>query len=175
MTETTIGQAVEGPQPTLSVAELLRAAYEDAAAAREPKDIQIYGYGEPDTELHVLLRMVDDLEEISDALRPAMRRKGVKPTQRQLDVAIDTLLLASVGSYAVVNGERHDLGVPLGLELYDQLFPDDGSGKPRPATDRQAVVLLFHNKTLPIATAFVAYDNWVKAGGVEAEEEALGE
>ena len=170
--EVRIAQVAEGPQPTLSVADLLRKGYNDAAAAKPPKDILIPGYGEPDTELHGLFRILDDYEEVRDGLKESMRQRNVKPAQRELEGGMDTLLMASIGSYAVVNGQRHEIGHPLGVELYDYLFPDDGS--PRPGNDRQALVLLFHRKTMPIMTAYMELDQWIRRGGVDAEEESLG-
>lgn len=170
----TVGQVADGPQPVRTPADILRAAYEDAAAEVEPKDIQIRGYGEPDSELHVLYRMLDDYAEVR-GLTLAQARQKVKPAVRDVEMAIDTLHMASVGSYALVNGERHDIGVPLGLELYNYLFPDDGSGKTRPGNDRQAIIMLYHGKTLPITLAYTELDAWIKNGGVDAEEQALGE
>lgn len=171
----TVGQVAEGPQAALTPADTLRAAYEAATATVEPKDIQVRGYGEPASELHVLYRMLDDYAEVRDGLRGARGRGKVQPATRELEMAMDTLHMASVGSYALVNGERHEIGHPLGLELYNYLFPDDGSGKARPGTDRQAIVMLYHGKTLPITLAYTELDQWIKNGGVDAEELALGE
>lgn len=171
----TVAQVAEGPQPVRSPADMLRAAYEAAVADVEPKDIQVLGYGEPDTELHVLYRMLDDYEEVRQGLRPSRAERNKSQARKEIEVAIDTLLLASVGSYALIGGEQHDIGQPLGLGLYEYLFPDDGSGKARPGNDRQAVIMLYHGKTLRIASDAAELDQWIKAGGVDAEELALGE
>jgi hypothetical protein len=168
-----VTQVAEGPQPVRTPADILRSAYEQAAAEVEPKDIQVRGYGEPDSELHVLYRMLDDYAEVRGLTRTQNRK--VKPEVRDVEMAIDTLQIASVGSYAVVGGERHDLGEPLGLGLYNLLFPEDGSGKARPGNDRQAIIMLYHGKTLPITLAYTELDAWIKNGGVEAEDQALGE
>jgi hypothetical protein len=170
--EPTIDEVVDGPEPQRSVADILRGAYEEVAEQREPKAIQLFGYGEPDSELWVTFRMVDDYDEVNERLSPVLKQRGPKKN-RLVNVGLEALLMAAVGSYAVIDGEEHDIGAPLGLELYDHLGlnPD----KPRPASDRQAAWLLFKANKLRVANAFMAYDAWVKAGGVDVEEEALGE
>lgn len=160
-------------QSTPTVADLLRQGYQEAQQAREPKDIVLHGYGEPVSELHVTFRCLDDYEEVRDALREALKKQGLKPAQRELAAGIETLALAATDSYALINGERHELGLPLGLALYDHLFPaTDGSA--RPMNDAQAITMLFHSKTMPIMTAYAELDQWIRRGGRDAEEETLG-
>jgi hypothetical protein len=169
---TSIADVIEGPEPTKPVAAILRAAFEQVADEKPPKAIQLFGYGEPKSELWVTFRMVDDYDQVSETLTPVLKQRGPKK-QRIINVGLETLLMAAEGSYAVIDGEQFDIGCPLGIPLYEHLglFPD----RPTPANDRQAAWLLFKSNKLRVANAFMAYDAWVKAGGVDVEEEALGE
>lgn len=172
MTDPTIPEVVEGEPPAKSVADLLRDAYSDAGSSREPKAIQLFGYGEPDMELWVTFRMVDDYDKIQEHLAPIMKRGGPKQ-QKIVNLGLETLVMAAEGSYAVINGARHDIGARLGVELYDQLGLNPGS--PHPGSDRAAAFLLFKENKFRVADAFMTYNRWVKRGGVDAEDEALGE
>lgn len=164
--------AADGVQESLSPAAILLAGYRDAQANREPKDMILHGFGEPVSELHVQFRVLDDYEEVRTTIREALSAKGLSAGQREVRIGIETLLMAACGSYAIVNGARHEIGHPLGLELYDYLFPEDGQA--RPMTDSQAVVLLFHSNTTLIMTTYAELDMWLKRGGREAEDEVLG-
>jgi hypothetical protein len=168
-------QVVEGPQPTPTVADILRRAYEDAQANRTPKDITIPGWGEPVSELHVTFHMVDDYEDLRRGIVKTINRKGLRPGQRDVRVAMETLKVAALGSYALVKGEKHDLSEPLGLALYDALGGPGAIGDARPTNDSQAIFMLFHQSTTMIMGAFTELDMWIKRGGRDAEEEALGE
>src|ERR1700729_1040231 len=97
---TSIVDAIEGPEPVRPVADILRAAFEQVAEQREPKAIQLFGYGEPKSELWVTFRMVDDYDEVRDRLTPVLKQRGPKK-QRVVNVGLETLLMAAEGSYAV--------------------------------------------------------------------------
>lgn len=172
MTDPTIPEVVEGPEPAKPVADILREAFETVAEEKPPKAIQLFGYGEPVSELWVTFRMVDDYDELTETLGPVMKQRGPKK-QRVVNIGLETLLMAAVGSYAVVDGTEYDIDCKLGLELYAHLGLNPSS--PQPGNDRQAAWLLFKGNKLRVADAFMAYNNWVKAGGVDVEEEALGE
>lgn len=167
----TLAQTAEGVPESPSVAALLRAGYERALAERAPLDKVITGYGEPETELHVLFRALEDYDENRKNLRPVIK-KARDASQQEQAIARRTLALAAAGSYALVNGERHEIGHNLGLGLYAYLFPQNGQAGP--ATDDQAIILLFHSKTQPIMDMYYEYEQWRRGEGQEAEEEELG-
>lgn len=167
----TLAQTAEGVPEAPSVADLLRAGYERALVDRPPMDAVIHGYGEPKTELHILLRPLENYEENRKNLRPVIK-KGRGASQQEQAIARRTLALAAAGSYALVNGERHEIGHNLGLDLYGYLFPQNG--QVGPGTDDQAIILLFHSKTQPIMDMYYEYEQWRRGVGQDAEEDELG-
>lgn len=164
----TLGDVAQGPQPIESVADILRAGYEQAKAQQEPKDMVLPGYGEPVSELHILFRHIPDYEELRNDLRKTLK-KGMRGAALEMALGKETLRLASTGSYALVNGERKELGQPLGLALYAALGLPPG-----PQTDGEAIHLLFHEDTTVMMTRYAELDQWIRRGGREAEDELLG-
>jgi hypothetical protein len=93
-----------------------------------------------------------------------------------VQIALETFKTAAVGSYAVIDGVQHDLGVPLGLDLYEALGRPGGHA---PSNDDQAIAVIFHRGQLPSTTVlmsvFSQLDQWMQRGGRDAEEDAAGE
>lgn len=154
-----------------TVAEILRAAHEKAQANRKPKDVVLPGYGEPVSELHLLFEMLPDYGEVREVIKRALSKRGLDQDKREIQVGLETLTRASVGSYALIDGERHDLHARLGLELYEHLHPQD---ELPPSDDLEATVLLFDSNTTMVMGVFHEVDAWMRRGGRDAEEETLG-
>lgn len=162
--------ADRGPvAPTPSVAQHLR---DSANRARQHKTRSMRL---PDYDgLYVTFRALDDYREVRAAIREVLKRRGVRPEDREVEIAIETLLLASTGSYAEIDGRRHDIGLPLGVELYDYIWPAEGEDEVRPSSDSQAVVLLFGSNTVQITAMAAELDMWFKDTGRLVDEELLG-
>jgi hypothetical protein len=170
--ELTLAESVEAPEKsTQSVMDVLRAGYDEAAQKRPERDVVIPGYGEPNSELHILYRSIDDYEDVRNETRKALAKKALSPAKREMELGKQTLLAASTSSYALIKGVRHEIGLPLGLELYAQMFPN----RPGPGTDGEACILLFHGKTSVMMNQYANLDQWMRKGGLDDPEEMLGE
>ncbi len=161
-----------------SAAAILRTAHARARAERKPKDIVIPGYGEPESELHVEYRAIEDYEEVRNELTRSLK-KGQRQALAEIEVGKQTLLLAATGSYALVGGERVDTGCALGLALHGYLFPDgqvlqDGAPPVHPTNDGQALVCLYHLNTTVLMAHYRMLDMWMLSGGYESEDGLLG-
>ena len=167
-------ETVDDADAPQDAASLLRAAFNKAAQGVEPINIQLYGFGEPATELFTVCRYVSDLKEITEATGAAMQKWAAGPVDRATNVALATLPFLSVGSYAMINGQRHEMP-PLGAELYDELFPPKSETEARPGSDEQATWLLFHEESTQLAQAYMQYSRYQRTRGRKAEEDALGE
>jgi hypothetical protein len=170
-----IAEVARGPRPPVTAAAILKRAYE-AAASQKLKHVQVPNYGEPVSELWLTFRFVADYDELRESITRALKRKGFSPARRDVQIAIETFKCAAVGSYAVIDGVQHDIGAPLGLELFEALGRPGGQ---TPANDDQAIALLFHRNQQPSTTVlmsvFADLDVWMKSGGVDAESDAAGE
>ncbi len=81
------------------------------------------------------------------------RHEGVRDeVEKEIRLAADTLVTASVKTEAEIDGEVHELP-PLGLGLTTALGLDE------PETDIQAALLLFPSERALIQQ-FVAYEQW---------------
>lgn len=160
--------------PAKSVSERLRESFVRSQAVKT-QDIAIPGYD----ELHVIFRVLDDYTELRRVLRGAqLRNRHLPESAQEIQASIETLILASVDSYAVVDGQRIDIGLPLGLALYDYIFPvsaeDPAKPSLRPTKDGEAVTMLFGST---VALMFVAsqLDVVSKMAAITAETELPGE
>lgn len=158
-----------GVTPTPSVAEHLRESFR-RRQGNKTKDVKIPGYD----GLYVTFRALDDYTEVREAIKDIARKRGIPEGDREVELAVQTLLLAAVDSFAIINGERIDIGQPLGLGLYDYIFPEEDEGEERPMTDAQAVIALFDN-TMALMVTAATLDQWFRGEGVDTEEELLGE
>ncbi len=121
------------PEP--SVAERLRANFA-RAQARATQEFEL-----PTIEgLWIVFRQLTDIAEVQDSL--AEVNEHLAPSQVSIEAATRMLVASSVDSYALIDGTRHEIGLRLGLGLYDHLFPAE-NGEIRPATDAEAVALMF--------------------------------
>jgi hypothetical protein len=175
-----LADVAAGPAPDLSPAEALRAAHEKAKITRRgTKKAMLVGYGEPATELWVTFRYLTDYKEVRNELRKALNKRGMDGADQELAIAVETLLMAAEGSYAIINHQQVDIGEPLGLGLYEYLGLDKDAPA-RASTDREALYRLFTAKedegpnTLLITTIAAEFDAWVRRGGPE-DDEVLGE
>ena len=167
----TLAETAAGSPPQRSAADILRAGYEKSKGNRALKRIQLAGYGEPDAELWVTFRCLSDYGEVRDGVTATAKRRHATQAALEIATSLDTLRMAAVGSYAVIDGEEVDIGLPLGLPLYHHLF---GTPTPGPENDNQAITLLFHENTTVIVARGLELDRWMTAGGPE-DEQALGE
>ena len=160
--------------PTQSVAEHLRESFRQRQG-NKTKDVRIPGYD----GLFVTFRALDDYTEVRDAIKDVARKRGISEGEREVEIAVRTLLLASVSSHAVINDRRVEIDLPLGLGLYDYIFPaepgEEGDIIPevRPESDTEAVVMLFDNTMALVVTA-ASLDQWFRGEGVDTDEEILG-
>ena len=156
--------------PTSSVADHLRATFVEAQQDRE-KDIAIPGY----EELHVIFRPLTDYAQQRQAVSQSSR-PGMSQATREIEVSIGDLIAASVSSYALVGGVRAEIGLPLGIGLYDFIFPSQDGERPeqRPGTDAEAVMLLFDNNTLRLMTIAGTIVQWSTGVSADTDEVLLG-
>lgn len=168
MTNST-GTLPKGASPTNSVAEHLRASFRKAQS-RKTKDVAIPGYD----ELHVVFRALDDYSEVRDGIAKILSKRGIPESTREIEMGIQTLLMSSVDSYAMVAGEKVEIGLPLGVALYDYIWPAEDENEIRPQTDAEAVTMLFLS-TMSLMTVTAELDMWFKNTGVETDNEVLGE
>lgn len=124
---------VGAPEP--SVAERLRANFEKAKQqhTQELQHPMIEG-------LFIVFRSIDDFAEANTAFDGI--NDYLSDDQKQIELALKLLVSSSVSSYAIVDGQRHEIGLPLGVALYDYLFPAE-NGSVRPTTDGEALVATF--------------------------------
>lgn len=134
------------------------------------KDFAVPGY---DRRLWATFRA---LTEYADVRRPVVEHQGIPDdAEREVLMAVDTLLAATVGAYALMpDGEKVDLGVPLGLGLAGHL------GFSGLENDRQAVLAIFKTGTADLMEFFgdvTRFFDEAKHGGEAAlvgESEAAG-
>jgi hypothetical protein len=165
-----------GVTPERSVADQLRQSFAVAKSTRT-KDFQVPGYEPP---LFLVLRGIDDFSELRKMIVDVVRKTKYLPkeqiAQQQIALGAATLIKAAVDSYVINDeGEKVVLGKKLGLELYDLIWPPDGSGSYRPMTDSEAVQLLFPLGSASLMTVAAAYDLWQKGTSFEVEDSLLGE
>ena len=148
--------------PDLSVSERIRASIVKAQQ-RKTQDL-IFPESE---ELHILFRPLDDFTELQPLLAEVA---GSPEGQQAIQAAINTLVASSVDSYAVVDGEKVDIGMKLGLGLYDFIFPVE-NGEVRPTTDGEAISLMFGGDTVALVMFARRLHVWqkIQAAVVEAE------
>jgi hypothetical protein len=126
--------------PELSVAERLRANFEKAQA-RKTQEFEF-----PTIEgLYIVFRPINDFAEAQAAIGGVDDR--LTEAQKEIELALQMLVASSIDSYAMVDGKRFDIGLSLGVGLYDYLFPSE-NGEVRPTTDAEAVSLMFGQDTL---------------------------
>ena len=173
-TQPPLGHVVEsGPvNPTSSVLKQLR---DSAKKARENKTIDL---PIPDfAGLYVTFRALSDYSEVRSALVKVLKKKGLSAADRDVEVSVETLLMSSVSSYALVDDVRHEIPgrPPLGRALYDELFPPERDDEIRPENDQQAVLWLFGQNTVQITTLAAQLDLWFKNTNLKLDEDLLGE
>jgi len=96
--------------------------------------------------------------------------------QQQIALGTETLVRAAVDSYVMKDdGTKVPIGKKLGLELYDYIFPPDGTGSYRPMTDGEAVNLLFPTGSSALMQVAAEYDMWQRGTSFDVEETLLGE
>lgn len=127
--------------PELSVADRLRANF----AAAQSQRTQEFEFP-PISGLYIVFRTIEDFGEAHDTI---MGNPGLPAAQQEIAMAINLLVASSIDSYAIVDGDRHDIGLKLGVDLYDLIFPAE-EGQIRPRTDGEAVALMFGADTLSL-------------------------
>lgn len=171
----TLTDVAQGPADPQTPAQLLRAAFEEAQQARKVKEMALPAFGGPDSDRRLIVeyRALSDYTELRGEIQKTMKTKGraKTPAQKEMILGRETLRLASTGSYALINDERVEIGHPLGLELYAYLFGANANG---PQGDHEAIHLLYNGDTTVMMTQYAELDQWIRNGGVEAEEETLG-
>lgn len=125
-------------------------------------DFEVPGYG---GRLWATLRGLDDYSEMRGVITANERVPDA--ATMELNIAADTLLLASVDCFGLRNGEKESLDVRLGLPLSQCLGMTDSE------TNRQAIFEVFPD-TMSVMTMYAQYDNWLKGEGREADQRAEG-
>lgn len=160
-------------RPTPSVAEHLRNSFRERQG-NKVESFPIAGYD----GLFVTFRALDDYAEVRNAVGEVVKRRGVPEAEREIEIGIETLKLSSIGSYAMIDGQKIDIGLPLGIDLYDYIFaadPDsDDEPTHKPQTDNEAIILLFDN-TMALMLLASRLDRWFKGEAVTTDEALLGE
>lgn len=131
--------------------------------ARSSIDVLLPGYD----DLYVTFRQLSDYTAIRDRYLKRLRQQGQSDAQMEIGIAIETLLAASTGSYAQIDGERYDLpGEGLGIELYDEIWGGDEDAVV-PTNDAQALTLMFLTdeglvNTVQITSLAAELEAWFK-------------
>lgn len=149
-----------------SVAEHLRASFKKAVE-RKTRDVKLPDYD----ELHVIFRALDDYAELRDGIRDVVDRPGLADAEREIEISLRTLVMSSVDSYAVIEGEKHEIGLPLGAALYDYINPP-AEGEQRALTDEQATLLLFRG-TMALMTVSGELSTWFGNVGQATDTELV--
>jgi hypothetical protein len=165
-----------GVVPEQSVAEQLRASFAVAQTQRTT-EIRIPGYT---PALFGVFRGIDDYSELRQMIVGVVKKTRYLPkgqlAQQQIALGSETIIRASTDTYVLKDdGEKVVLGKRMGIELYDLIFPDEGSGSYRPMTDSEALILLFPLGTSSLMTVAAELDQWMKDASQLTEEELLGE
>lgn len=161
--------AIEPVIASQSVAEHLREAFRKRQS-NKTIDLEIPGYS---GGLFGTFRALDDYAEVRDAIQGPAKKMGISEADRDLEIAVNLLLLASVSSYAIVDGgQRVDIPHPLGLGLYDYIFPAEDEMEARPGSDSEAVHMLFQNSMALMRTAGL-FDQWSRGEGALTDEELV--
>ena len=159
---------------TQSVLDTLRASA-IRKRAHKKRDWPIADYD----GLYVTFQLLEDYNTTRAQLLQTLKRRGVSAGSREISIALKMLIAASVDSYAIVNDQRYELGLPLGIDLYDQLWPAGRSveGQPagRPRNDEQAVIMLFGGNTVRITSLAAELDQWFKGVLDDTADELVGE
>lgn len=159
--------AIEPVIASQSVAEHLREAFRKRQS-NKTVDLEIPGYG----GLFGTFRALDDYAELREAIQDVAKKRGISEADREVEIAASTLLLASVSSYALVDGQHVDIPHPLGLGLYDYIFPAEDEMEARPGSDSEAVHMLFDNSVSLVVTA-ARLERWFAGEGVATDGELL--
>lgn len=130
---------------------------------RKTVDLAIPGY---DGRLWGTFRALDDY---SEHRKIVARHERLQTEQQELYIAADTLIAASVDTFAVLeDGQREPLNLRLGLALAGYL------GLEGAETDRQAVFMLI-SSTMQIVELYVELEQFRKASTRETVDELVGE
>lgn len=154
-----------GTPATSSLQGQLRASIAKAQSQRT-EDFVIPGY-EP--TLWVTFRATDQYGEA----REIVTRHANVPDEatKEIYVAADTLAAMCLDTFAIVDGKKQSLGVKLGCELAAYLGQEA-------ETDRQGVLTVYGQgdpvRTMPLMTAFAAYEEWSQTAAVKSVQEAAG-
>ena len=144
-----------------SVAAHLAASFEASQKANS-KDLPVPGYD----GLFVTFKALTDWAAVKGVV---VGDPSNQTTDDEIESAAKLLIAASVGSYAIIDGERYDIGLPLGAELYASIFPD----APKLANDVQGVLVLFNN-TLALVGMAGDLAQWFAKAGVESTQAVQG-
>ena len=155
------------PQGLSSVAARLRESFAEGQA-NKTREVEIPGYD----GLFGVFRAIDDYTEVRPVIARAAKARGDE-AQKEISIAAETLLLSSVDTFAMVDGKRVDIGLPLGKGLYDTLWEGDESHV-QVDNDRQALSLLIPSTVSLVALAGQV-DLWSKQSLDRTGEEILGE
>jgi len=147
-------------EPANTLQAELRAA-RARAMHKHTRDFAIPGYG---GRLWGTFRALDDYAEVRKIVLE--HRRVPDEAEGEVLIAADTLVKSCDSVYAVRHGERTDLGMTLGRQLAEFL------GEPV-ENDRQAIFAIFPD-TLTVMSLYGEIDRWIRAVGVEADEETAG-
>lgn len=151
-----------------SPAERLRRSFK-AAQERRTIDLRMSGYD----EFYITFTGLD-LEEMRSIVSDSTARtRRLGRTEQQKQIARSVLARASVGSYVVIDGEEVQIGMPLGLSLYNYIWPADDASVARPTTDTEAISLLFLDD-MKLTSMFSRYQMWASGVSLDESEELLG-
>jgi hypothetical protein len=126
------------------------------------RDFEIPGY---QPQLFVTFKALDDYTETREI---GARHENVPDeAQREMYVAADTLIAASTDSYGILDGERVEIGLPLGAALAARLDHDGAEN------DRQAVFQIFPS-TMSLMRTFIELDGWTQQVARGTDEELEG-
>jgi hypothetical protein len=130
---------------------------------RQKVTLEIPGYG----GLFGQYRLLDFHE--TRAVGAEVEASGVEgDTEKTLYLAAHHLLAASIGTEAHIDGQVHDIGLPLGRELAIYLGLDECEN------DRQAVFVIFR-RAMDVAEQFEALQLQKAYADREADKSVVGE
>lgn len=177
-------RSAEGFKAPVSVADLARAAYEDAAVRVADKDERVPLF-EPKAELHLTFGMLHDYRDVRRQVQRVAKRKQ-DAAGSELAVAFETLKMANTGGYLLVEDEQYQIvddagqAVLLGVGMHQALFPDGREDKTlgvtiQPRNDNEAIIDLFYRVgTLGVMNMGTRVDMWISAGGPSLDDDEDG-
>lgn len=150
----------------MSVADRIRENL-DKAYRRKNQELLFPG----SENLYIVFRPIDDFGEFKSAIA-ADELSLLDENGQEIAAYTRTLVASSIGSYAVIDGKRHEIGFPLGAQLYEFIYGESAAPDGLPLSDTEAVALMFQGDTVSMAMFARKLSVWQKLQQALVESES---